>query len=148
MTFCSLVLFVFSIFAYASNLDYSFHETGFNFSLWRQSSNGFSCSRNDQYLILCQNRWDSIIRELDVCKDNANGQCAKGSNAMLTTIIAVQAICIGVLLMYTYKKPRIAEREMAETQKWILNISETPKEKNKLKSKTDKNPVQNCILIE
>ena len=99
----------------ASNLNYVFDEDDFNFSTWRHSDDGFDCDRDHQYLILCKHRWTRITNNLDYC----SVQCASGGKAILTAIVAVESITIVVLLLYIYRKPRIAEKERMDIQTLI-----------------------------
>ena len=109
----SFVLLVLEI--EASNLNYAFDENDFNFSTWRDSDDGFDCGRDHQYLILCKHRWTRITSNLDYC----SVQCAGGGKALLTAIVAVETITIVVLLLYIYRKPRIAEKERMDVQSLI-----------------------------
>ena len=90
-------------------------EQCFNFSTWRDSDDGFDCGRDHQYLILCKHRWTRITSNLDYC----SVQCAGGGKALLTAIVAVESITIVVLLLYIYRKPRIAEKERMDVQTLI-----------------------------
>ena len=99
----------------ASNMNYVFDENDFNFSTWRDSDDGFDCQRDHQYLILCKHRWTRITDNLDYC----SVQCAGGGKALLTAIVAVESITIVVLLLYIYRKPRIAEKERIDVQTLI-----------------------------
>ena len=99
----------------ASNMNYVFDENDFNFSTWRDSDDGFDCQRDHQYLILCKHRWTRITDNLDYC----SVQCAGGGKALLTAIVAVESITIVVLLLYIYRKPRIAEKERMDVQTLI-----------------------------
>ena len=109
----SFVLLVLEI--EASNLNYAFDENDFNFSTWRDSDDGFDCGRDHQYLILCKHRWNRITSNLDYC----SVQCASGGKAILTAIVVVESITIVVLLLYIYRKPRIAEKERMDVQTLI-----------------------------
>ena len=99
----------------ASNMNYVFDENDFNFSTWRDSDDGFDCQRDHQYLILCKHRWTRITDNLDYC----SVQCAGGGKALLTAIVAVESITIIVLILYIYRKPRIAEKERMDVQTLI-----------------------------
>ena len=98
-----------------SNLIYAFDENDFNFSTWRDSDDGFDWERDHQCLILCKHRWTRITDDLDYC----SLQCASGGKGILTAIVAVESITIVVLLLYIYRKPRIAEKERMDVQTLI-----------------------------
>ena len=99
----------------ASNLEYSFHNNDFNFLNWRYSDDGFECLRDQNYLITCKHRWTHILNNLDYCKT----QYASGGKATFNAIIAAESITIAVLLIYIYRKPRIAEKERMDVQTLI-----------------------------
>ena len=118
-----LVSYLF-ILCQGSNLDYSFSAAGFNFSTWQQSNEGFQCTRDRTYVILCKYRWDTVVLDLDKCGlDNLRIDCAAGANATLLILIVIEGIAIGVLVLYIYKKPRIDAREKSLLQNWILDMS-------------------------
>ena len=108
----------------STNLDYSFDGGSFDFSTWRQSNDGFQCSRDDLYVIMCKYRWDIVTQELGECElDTLNVQCAKGTNSVLLGLIGIEAITIGLLLLYIYKKPQIDAKERAEIVNWLTKMS-------------------------
>ena len=108
----------------STNLDYSFSGGSFNFATWRQSNDGFQCSRDDLYVIMCKYRWDIVTQELGECElDALNVQCAKGTESVMFGLIGIEAITIGLLLLYIYKKPQIDARERAELENWLIKMS-------------------------
>ena len=108
----------------SSNHEYSFDGGSFDFTTWRQSNDGFQCSRDDLYVIMCKYRWDIVAQELGECElDTLNVQCAKGTNSVLFGLIGIEAITIGLLLFYIYKKPQIDARERAEIVNWLTKMS-------------------------
>ena len=108
----------------STNLDYSFDGGSFDFTTWRQSNDGFQCSRDDLYVIMCKYRWDIVTQELGECElDTLNVQCAKGTNSVLLGLIGIEAITIGLLLFYIYKKPQIDAKERAEIVNWLTKMS-------------------------
>ena len=104
-----------------ASLYHIFHESNFTFSTWRDSDEGFNCAPNQEYVVMCRNRWHNIELDMHQCST----QCAHGGKAVLTAIIVVEAITIGALLIYTYRKPRIVEKEQVKIQKWITRMSLT-----------------------
>ena len=118
-----LVSYLF-ILCQGSNLDYSFNATGFNFSTWLQSNEGFQCTRDHTYMILCKYQWDTVVLDLDKCGlDNLRTDCAAGANPTLLVLIVIEGIAIGVLVLYIYKKPRIDAREKSLLQNWLSDMS-------------------------
>ena len=108
------------------SLYHTFHESNFTFSTWRDGDEGFNCAPNQEYVVMCRNRLHNIELDMHRC----SSQCAHGGKAVLTAIIVVEAITIGALLIYAYRKPRIVEKEQVEIQKWITRMSLTePKNK-------------------
>ena len=118
----------------STNHDYSFVGGSFDFTTWRQSNDGFQCSRDNLYVIMCKYRWDIVTQELGECElDTLNAvQCAKGTNTVLFGLIGIEAITIGLLLFYIYKKPQIDAKERAEIVNWLTKMS-------KIQSNTNNN---------
>ena len=110
-----------------ASLYHIFHESNFTFSTWRDSDEGFNCSPNQTYVVMCRNRWSNIEIDMHHCTT----QCAHGGKAVLTAIIIVESITIGALLVYAYRKPRIVEKERVKIQKWITTMAVTDA-KNKI----------------
>ena len=76
---------------------HTFHGNDFDFDIWRQSEEGFRCPHDQQYVIICKLRWDTLIQE----QDRAPGmQCAIELIAISTCIMAIEAMVIGALLFY------------------------------------------------
>ena len=86
----------------ARRRDHTFHGSAFDFTVWKQSSNGFDCPHigsEQQYKLLCKYRWDTLIEELESYRE-PGAQCANGSVIVSSCIIAIEAIAIGVLMFY------------------------------------------------
>ena len=116
----SIFVISFCLLCNGSNHDYSFDGSSFNFNAWQQSNNGFQCRRDDRYVIMCNLRWDTIMNELSNCEfGTAFMQCATGTNTVMFTLIGIETIAIGILLLYIYRKPKIDVKERAEVQKCL-----------------------------
>ena len=77
--------------------DHTFHGNDFDFDIWSRSEEGFRCPHDQQYVIICKLRWDTLIQE----QDRAPGmQCAIELIAISTCIMAIEAMVIGALLFY------------------------------------------------
>ena len=73
---------------------------------------------------MCKYRWDIVTQELGECElDALNVQCAKGTESVMFGLIGIEAITIGLLLLYIYKKPQIDARERAELENWLIKMS-------------------------
>ena len=97
---------------HSANLDYSFNGASFDFCNWQKGSEGFQCPNDNRYVILCQFRWDSIVKELAQC--NLLGRflsCAQGTSATLFAVIGIKAITIGMLSLYIRKKRRMMKEK-------------------------------------
>ena len=78
---------------------HTFHGNDFDFDIWSRSEEGFRCPHDQQYVIICKLRWDTLIQE----QDRAPGmQCAIECDieliAISTCIMAIEAMVIGALL--------------------------------------------------
>ena len=97
---------------HSANLDYSFNGASFDFCTWQQGSEGFQCPNDNRYVILCELRWNMVVKELAQC--NLLGSflhCAQGTSATLLTIIAIESIAIGMLSLYIRKKRRMMKEK-------------------------------------
>ena len=109
ISFCSLCK--------STNLANSFDGGSFNFTSGRQSNDGFQCSRDDMYAIMCKCRWDTVTDESRDCGlIILNMQCAKGTNSVMFTLIGIESMTIGLLLLYIYKKPKIDLKDRNSTK--------------------------------
>ena len=79
--------------------EYTFHGEDYDFDIWSRSKEGFQCPHDQQYVIVCKLRWDTLVNELHACR--APGmQCANGTIVTTTCIMAIEAMAIGALLFY------------------------------------------------
>ena len=81
---------------------HKFQGHAFDFSNWRQSSAGFQCPHEQEYVILCKLQWDIISSDLDALR-TPGVQCANGGMVTLICIIAIEALTIGAVLFYACK---------------------------------------------
>ena len=110
----------FCIVCNSTNLEYSFDGRSFNFDSWQEGSNGFQCHRDDQYILMCKHRWDTITNELGDCEASMPFvTSANGTNTILFAIIGFETITIGALLLYIHRKPKIVAKERAEVEKCL-----------------------------
>ena len=80
--------------------EYTFHGEDFDFDIWSRSKEGFQCPHDQQYVIVCKLRWDTLVHELHACR--APGMpCANGTIVTTTCIMAIEAMAIGALLFYS-----------------------------------------------
>ena len=106
----------------STNLEYSFDGRSFNFDSWQEGNHGFQCNRDDRYILLCKHRWDTITNELGGCDSSKPfTTSANGTNAIMFSIIALETITIGALLLYIHRKPEIVAKERAEVEKCLKN---------------------------
>ena len=76
---------------------HTFHGNDFDFDIWSRSEEGFRCPHDQQYVIICKLRWDTLIQE----QDRAPGmQCDIELIAISACIMAIEAMVIGALLFY------------------------------------------------
>ena len=79
--------------------EYTFHGEDYDFDIWSRSKEGFQCPHDQQYVIVCKLRWDTLVQELHACR--APGiQCANGTIVTTTCIMAIEVMAIGALLFY------------------------------------------------
>ena len=104
----------------STNLEYSFDGRSFNFDSWREGNNGFQCHRDDRYILLCKHRVDTITNELGGCDSSMPfTTSANGTNTIMFSIIGLETITIGALLLYIHRKPKIVAKERAEVEKCL-----------------------------
>ena len=115
-----MVILIFTLFfvVNGSPRDHTFHGNTFDFNVWKQGRDGFQCPHDQQYVILCKLRWDIIIGELELCMDGGV-QCANGTVVTLMVIIAIEAIAIGALMIYTCW---MRKKVIRNTQSWMVRI--------------------------
>ena len=97
VSFVSMLLFLMVTNSEAT--DHTFHGEDFDFDEWSRSEDGFQCPHDQQYVIVCKLRLDTLVQELHACR--APGiQCANGTIVTTTCIMAIEVMAIGALLFY------------------------------------------------
>ena len=69
------------------------------------------------YAVMCKFRWDTVTDESRDCElEILNVQCAKETNSVKFALIGIEAITIGLLLLYIYKISKIDLNERNSTK--------------------------------
>ena len=104
--------------------EHTIHESAFDFTAWKESSEGFDCPPNNQkYKLLCEYRWNIILQELNDWKTGA--QCANGSVVISSCIIAIEAIAIGALMFFACRMRKKTKEFYQECKREGGDVPET-----------------------